>query len=83
MLKDLFRQMILDFHARPWPESFPRALQISPMKGKALALVGVRRCGKSTLLLQLAQKLEQAGSSRQNMLHINFVDERLIRRYSK
>jgi len=39
--------------------------------------MGVRRSGKSTYLFQLIQQLLERGVSRQNILYLNFCDDRL------
>lgn len=55
----------------------PRRVQIEPVPGKATVCVGVRRCGKSTYMLQVIQRLEAQGVSRENILYLNFFDDRL------
>jgi predicted AAA+ superfamily ATPase len=47
------------------------------MKGKAFVCIGVRRCGKSTLLYQIIEELEAKGVKRENILYLNFFDDRL------
>lgn len=48
--------------------------QIMPLVGKDIikVLVGMRRCGKSTLLQQVADMLERQGVPRQNIVRMNF-----------
>jgi len=45
--------------------------------GKATVCIGVRRSGKSTFMFQLMKKLQDTGVARQNILYLNFFDDRL------
>lgn len=54
-------------------ESKPRSMQIEFSAQGAIALVGVRRCGKTSLALLEAKKI-----SRTNYLYVNFEDPRFI-----
>jgi predicted AAA+ superfamily ATPase len=47
------------------------------MPGKATVCIGVRRSGKSTFMFQVMQRLVESGVSRQNILYLNFFDDRL------
>ncbi|MBU4338608.1 ATP-binding protein [Patescibacteria group bacterium] len=48
-----------------------------------ISLVGIRRSGKSTLMLQFAKKLiEEKGISKNNILYVNFEDSRFLGEYS-
>jgi uncharacterized protein len=51
------------------------AIEVSP--SKATICIGVRRSGKSTFMQQIMQRLVQEGVPRQNILHLNFFDDRL------
>ncbi len=60
------------------PEFIPRFLDPKILKTKLIpVLVGVRRCGKSTLLFQMISELRQKVPAR-NILYINFEDDRLL-----
>ena len=50
--------------------------QIEPFMGKPLikVITGVRRCGKSSILLLLAKRLKEAGVSDDRVIFINFED---------
>lgn len=78
MLKAIFKQIILDFQEKEIPISHTRDLAYKIIPGKALALIGMRRTGKSTLLMQMAEKLLAQKTSVQNLVYINFVDERIL-----
>ncbi|MBI2357961.1 MAG: AAA family ATPase [Deltaproteobacteria bacterium] len=47
------------------------------LPGKATAVVGMRRAGKTTFLHQLRRERLQAGMGRERLPYINFEDERL------
>ncbi len=50
---------------------------------QVISLVGIRRSGKSTLMLQFAKKLiEEKGISKNNILYVNFEDSRFLGEYS-
>ena len=76
MLK-ILQSIILDFQESSIPSSIPRHLQIHPMPNKACICIGVRRSGKSTYLFQIIQRLLEAGVDRENILYVNFFDDRL------
>jgi predicted AAA+ superfamily ATPase len=74
---DKLREILLDFQESMLPASVPRRLEIPSLPGKARVCIGVRRCGKSTLMFQIMEKLQTSGVSRQNILYLNFFDDRL------
>jgi len=51
-------------------------------KDEIVVIKGVRRCGKSTLMLNQIKSLHQKGISKNNILFINFEDPRLINHLS-
>ena len=51
--------------------------------GLIVSLVGIRRSGKSTLMLQFAKKLiEEKGISKNDILYVNFEDSRFLGEHS-
>ncbi len=76
-MRDIIRQKIIDSLAFDPPASTRRDVRIPGVPGKAKAIIGPRRAGKTTFLWQvLAQRLE-SGVSREGLLYFNFEDERL------
>ena len=75
---DLLKDLILNSQELPFPKAYRRALHITTVPGKASVCVGVRRCGKSTFMRQIMQELVDGGVPRENMVHLNFSDERLF-----
>ncbi len=76
MLETL-KAMILDFQESPLEASVPRRIALKAVPGKASVCIGVRRCGKSTYMFQIMQRLLDRGVRRQNILYLNFFDDRL------
>jgi len=74
---ELLKEIILDFQDTVLDTGIPRHFQYKPVKGKAFVCIGVRRCGKSTLLYQIIKKIEAQGIKLENILYINFFDDRL------
>lgn len=75
---DLLKEIILDFQNEVLDTGIKRHLKYELVKGKAFVCIGVRRCGKSTLLYQVIENLKRKGVNRQNILYINFFDDRLM-----
>ena len=74
---ETIKTMIIDFQESTLETGVPRRLRIEPVHGKTTICIGVRRSGKSTYMFQLMQHLVTQGVSRQNMVHLNFFDDRL------
>lgn len=71
------KSIILDFQEVRLETGIPRRLRVEAVTGKATVCIGVRRGGKSTFLFQVIQHLLDGGVSRQNILYLNFFDDRL------
>jgi predicted AAA+ superfamily ATPase len=74
---DMLKEIILDFQEIDLPTGVPRRVAVSKVPGKATVCIGVRRSGKSTFMFQLMKKLQDSAVSRQNILYLNFFDDRL------
>ena len=74
---EILKGIILDFQEQENDTGVPRRLEVTPVPNKATICIGARRSGKSTYLFQLIQKLLDSGVSRENILYINFFDDRL------
>ncbi|AYY12591.1 ATP-binding protein [Actinobacteria bacterium YIM 96077] len=74
---DVLRELILDAQEMPLDTGIPRHLDVRTVPGKATVCIGVRRSGKSTFMLQLMSRLLDDGVPRENILHLNFFDDRL------
>lgn len=74
---ETIKSIILDFQETDLETGIPRRLKIEAVRGKAAVCIGVRRAGKSTYLFQVIQRLISGGVSPQNVLYLNFFDDRL------
>ncbi|MDR1280585.1 MAG: ATP-binding protein [Opitutaceae bacterium] len=63
---------------RKLPETTPRTLKLPLNLNKIVTLVGIRRSGKTWLLYETMRRLESGGVARQQMIHLNFEDDRLF-----
>lgn len=71
------KEVILDFQSVELNTGVARDMSCIPVKGKAGIYIGVRRCGKSTYLFQMIDQLLSRSIPRQNILYLNFFDDRL------
>jgi len=76
-LRQLFRQKILDAEAAPIPAFTPRDIHVPEVPNKAIAVIGMRRTGKTTFLWQVLANRVAAGTPREGILYFSFDDERL------
>ena len=74
---DMLKEILLDFQEIDLPTGVPRRVAVATVSGKATVCIGVRRGGKSTFMFQLMKKLQDSAVSRQNILYLNFFDDRL------
>lgn len=71
------RGKITDGLAAAVPEFTRRDVHVPAVRGKALAVIGMRRSGKTTFLWQCLAARLAAGTPREALLYFNFEDERL------
>jgi predicted AAA+ superfamily ATPase len=77
-MRDLLRQKVVDSLALSPPPLTRRDVHLPAVRGKAIAVIGMRRSGKTTFLWQcLGERLEK-GMPRESLLYLNFEDERLV-----
>jgi hypothetical protein len=79
-MKEIFKQLILDFYDEKRPESVLRHFDIPEFPDnirKAIVFVGMRRTGKTWAMYQSIQKLLDSGIDKAKILYINFEDDRL------
>ena len=77
MKKDLFAQIILDFHQRKLPKIIERDTTIKMSKNKAIAIIGPRRAGKTYFLFNIMQRL-MSNVDKSQILYVNLEDDRLL-----
>ena len=76
MLESL-KEIILDFQEADLATGVPRRTEVRVTPGKATVCIGPRRSGKSTLLFQIIRRLLDSGVRRDDILYLNFFDDRL------
>jgi uncharacterized protein len=74
--KEQLKQIIRDFHLSSNFDIKPRTLQPPLDTKKIITLVGVRRCGKTSILYEMINKLSHT-TDKTKILFLNFEDERL------
>jgi predicted AAA+ superfamily ATPase len=74
---ETIKSIILDFQETRLETGVPRRLRIEAVRGKAVVCIGVRRSGKSTCMFQIMERLLSSGIPRENILYLNFFDDRL------
>ncbi len=74
---EILKSILLDFLEIPLETGVPRRLHIETIPSKATICIGVRRSGKSTYLFQIMERLFSQGIPRENILYLNFFDDRL------
>ena len=74
---ETIKSIILDFQEVNLETGVSRRLRVEVVPGKATVCIGVRRSGKSTYLFQIIQRLLDDGVPRENILYLNFFDDRL------
>ena len=72
-----FKSIILDFQEVELETGVPWYMNIESIPHKATVCIGVRRSGKSTYLFQVIERLLNDGVPRDNILYLNFFDDRL------
>ena len=77
-LRQAFREQLADSLRKPLSTLTPRRVfGRVRFPGKATAVVGMRRAGKTTFLHQLRQVRIEQGVPRQQLPYVSFEDERL------
>jgi len=76
-MRELIRQKIVDSLAAPVPTFTRRDVRLPGVPGKAVAVIGMRRTGKTTFLWQVLSDRLAQGTTREGLLYFSFEDERL------
>lgn len=76
-MRDLIRQKIVDSLASDPPTFTRRDIRLPRVPKKAIAVIGMRRSGKTTFLWQMLADRLAGGTARDGLLYFNFEDERL------
>lgn len=73
----IIRQKILDSQAAPLPRLTRRDVWLPAVPGKAFAVIGMRRAGKTSFLWQQLARRHAEGTARDGLLYFSFEDDRL------
>jgi predicted AAA+ superfamily ATPase len=71
------RQKLQDAVSDPVPRFTRRDVELPGIPGKAIAIIGMRRTGKSTFLWQLLADRLARGAERASLLYVGFDDDRV------
>ncbi len=77
-MKAILSQLIDDFQERELPVLVTRDSNFPEIQGKADVAVGMRRTGKTFFCYQKMKELLKSSVKRQQILYLNFEDERLF-----
>lgn len=75
--RDVLRQKIVDGLDAPIPALTRRDVRLPRIPGKAVAVIGMRRAGKTSFLWQQLAERQAGGVPREGLLYLSFEDERL------
>lgn len=76
--REEIKEIISDFHQRKIPNLTRREIAWKVPANKILSFMGVRRSGKTYSFYQIMDDLIEKGANIQDMLFINFEDDRLF-----
>lgn len=76
-MKEVLERLYGDFLEWEIPDLTRREMRLDAPKGKALAVIGMRRVGKTYLCYQRIAELLASGIDRDRILYLNFEDDRL------
>jgi len=76
-MKQVLSELYGDFLERDLPALTPRLGDFEAVPGKALAMIGMRRSGKTFICYEQIARLLDAGVPKEQILYLNFEDDRL------
>lgn len=76
-MTEIWARLVAEFEERTLSSPTPRTTRLADLPGKADALVGMRRVGKTWRLFQHLLEQQEAGTPRSHQLYVNLEDERL------
>ena len=77
MNEELLRTVVTEGVTREIPQGTRRDIAIPKLAQRASVLKGVRRCGKTYRMFQRIHELMDAGVAREQVLFVDFEDDRL------
>ena len=76
-MREIFRRIIVDFQERSIRQTIKRDIEVPLFSDKIITLIGVRRCGKTSILYKMIEELRESIDIK-NIVYINFEDDRLL-----
>lgn len=76
-IKNTIKEILTVFHNSESPECIKRNIKLPTNEKKIITVIGVRRSGKTYLLLDTINSLIEQGIPKKQIIYINFEDERL------
>ena len=76
-VEQILKEKILSAVESPLPELTRRDVELPRISNKAIAVIGMRRAGKTSFLHQCRRDLIAQGRNPRNLVYFNFEDERL------
>lgn len=77
-LRTIIAEQIIDNQQTEFAVGSPRTLEVQAIDGVISIVMGVRRCGKSTLMESIMARLVTKGVPRENIVWLNFSDDRFL-----
>lgn len=75
-MKAVLKRLIVDSQERPFPALVSRDIVLPSETKKVVSLIGVRRSGKTSILLKAIQQLRETQAAERSV-YLNFEDDRL------
>lgn len=76
-IRELLREKLATSLTAEIPRLTRREIRLPEIPGKAFAVIGMRRSGKTSFLWQCLDDLFKAGAPRESLVYLNFEDDRL------
>ena len=76
--REQVQNLVETFWAKGLPSFIPRSFVLPEVAGKIVAVIGMRRSGKTYCLFEHQAKLLKNKVKREQILYLNFEDERLL-----
>ena len=76
-MKEIFKRIIAEFIEKELPEYFEREIKIETATNRVVCLIGARRTGKTSIMLNRINGLRKT-IEKSKIIYINFEDDRLF-----
>lgn len=76
-MREIFKRLIIDSQERVFEGIVKREYDIPLDSDKIVSLIGIRRCGKTTIMFELINTLRK-DIAKERIFYINFEDDRLF-----